>query len=153
MPVQRKHHHAQARKKKKSLISFLLVLIVSLAVGIPLAYKLNTTTQGSVEGISSASESGSLKAVVTPCPSGTQCGIEKLPTPPVYLNEETLTRGTCFPAFQKISYTCSDNFQTTYQPPNCTSPQKLLKIAESECLKRGSPSGTPKPKTSTTGNT
>lgn len=149
MKKHKKTNTTRPKSKKKSLLIFYLVVVVSIAIGVPLAYKLNSTAPtGSVEGISSASGSGELKISGQPCPSGAPCAAQPSkgvpPRPPVYLSTETLSRQNCFPEFQKIEYTCSDGYKGTYDTTQCVSMQMLLKNAEMACMKRGI-TGTPPP--------
>lgn len=151
MKKHKKSHHSAPKRKKKSLMIFYLVALVSIAIGVPVAYKLSSMSapSGSVEGITSASGSGELKISGQPCPPGAPCAAQITkgatpPKPPVYLSTETLSRQSCFPEFQKIEYTCSDGYTGTYDTTQCVSMQTLLKNAEGTCMKRGI-TGTPPP--------
>lgn len=135
----KKSSRRKLRQKNKGWISFWLAVLVIAFIGSTIYYLFysHVSSTGNVQGVTTATGSGQLR------PSPTS-----LPKPSVYLSSETLTRSTCFPAFKKIEFTCTDGFRGALDPTDCASPQLLLKTAELTCLKRGTPTATPSAKPS-----
>lgn len=126
----------RTKPRSKGWISFWMVVIIIAVVGSLTLFTFHSSSEEShVQGISTASGSSILKPSVSPV---------QLPKPKVYLTQETLSRGKCFPEFQKVEYTCSDGFSGTYDTTTCVSIQQLQKNAEYACLLRGV-TGTPRP--------
>lgn len=143
MPARRKR--VSSKKKKKSLLSFLLVLVVSLAIGLPIAYKLSAShSSGNVQGISSASGSGELRG---PNPSI---------TPKATIQTLSFSAGNCSAYmmakpgalfFGSATYTCSDGTTGSVTPPGnakCTNISELAMKAVKLCAGFGKASDTTK---------